>query len=108
MPIKFYRELKGSLGDSDVAPAMREYEDRFEAARAGRIATAISFASFRSSRVGRRFTHYFLKALEACRVAPRGTVSVTDNLGLCASALVEGGRLGVFTPMYFIHARKPG
>ncbi|MYK33771.1 MAG: hypothetical protein F4045_01265, partial [Chloroflexi bacterium] len=30
------------------------------------------------------------------------------TLNLCADAMAEAGRLGIFTPMYFIHARKPG
>ena len=29
------------------------------------------------------------------------------TLNLCAVAMAEAGRLGIFTPMYFIHARKP-
>ena len=71
------------------------------------VGSGISFASFRSSRVGRWVTHNTLRALEALRLAPKGTVRVSETLNLCASALAEAGRLGIFTPMYFIHARKP-
>ncbi|MDE0294320.1 MAG: sterol 24-C-methyltransferase family protein [Bryobacterales bacterium] len=69
--------------------------------------SGISFASFRSSRIGRSVTHGTLKVLEALRVVPQGSVRVADTLNLCATAMVEAGRLGIFTPMYFVHARKP-
>ena len=71
------------------------------------VGSGISFASFRSSRVGRWVTHNTLRALETLRLAPKGTVRVSETLNLCASAMAEAGRLGIFTPMYFIHARKP-
>ena len=70
--------------------------------------SGISFTSFRSSRVGRRVTHGSLRMLEAMRVVPQGSVRVAETLNLCAAAMVEAGRLAIFTPMYFIHARKPG
>ena len=71
------------------------------------VGSGISFASFRSSRVGRFVTHNTLRVLEALHLAPKGTVRVSETLNLCASAMAEAGRLGIFTPMYFIHARKP-
>ena len=71
------------------------------------VGSGISLASFRSSRIGRWVTNNTLKALEALRIAPQGTVAVSETLNLCAAAMVEAGRLGIFTPMYFIHARKP-
>lgn len=70
--------------------------------------SGFSLASFRSSRVGRKVTDSSLRALEALRLVPRGTLRVAQTLNLCADAMVEAGRLGIFTPMYFIHARKPG
>ena len=69
--------------------------------------SGLSFASFRSTRVGRWVTTRVLRLLEAAHVAPRGSVRVSDTLNLCAQAMVDAGRLGIFTPMYFIHARKP-
>ena len=69
--------------------------------------SGISFASFRNSRFGRWATTNTLRVLEALRIVPQGTVRVSETLNLCAAALVEAGRLGIFTPMYFIHARKP-
>ncbi len=66
-----------------------------------------SVAGIRSSRAGRRLTHGTLLLLEALRVVPKGTVRVSALLNLCAAALAESGRLGIFTPMYFALARKP-
>ena len=69
--------------------------------------SGISLATFRSSRVGRSVTGNTLRLLEALRIAPKGSVKVAETLNLCAVALVEAGRLGIFTPSYLIHARKP-
>ena len=71
------------------------------------IGTGLSVAAFRSSRIGRWVTHNSLRALEAIHIAPQGTVRVSETLNLCAIAMAEAGRLGIFTPMYFLHARKP-
>lgn len=66
-----------------------------------------SFAGFRSSKAGRMATHGTLQLLEALRIVPKGTVRVSGLLNLCAMAMVASGRLGIFTPMYFVYARKP-
>ena len=71
------------------------------------VGSGISFTSFRSSRIGRWVTHSTLRVLEALHIVPQGTVRVSKNLNLCAVAMVEAGRLGIFSPMYFLHARKP-
>ncbi len=70
------------------------------------VGSGLSLAAFRGSRIGRWTTHNTLKALESLRIAPQGTVRVSETLNLCATSLAEAGRLGIFTPMYFIHARK--
>lgn len=67
----------------------------------------VSVASFRSSKIGRWVTCNSLRALETLRIAPRGAAGAAAILELCAAAMVEAGRLGIFSPMYFIHARKP-
>jgi sterol 24-C-methyltransferase len=72
------------------------------------VGSGISFASFRSSKVGRSVTTNTLRALETLRIVPQGSVNVSQKLNLCAAAMAEAGRLGIFTPMYFLHARKPG
>ena len=72
------------------------------------VGSRFSLAGFRSSKVGRVVTHNSLKVLETLHIAPQGSVRVSGALNLCAVAMAEAGRLGIFTPMYFIHARKPG
>lgn len=66
-----------------------------------------SLASFRSSKAGRMTTHGTLQLLEVLGIVPRGTVRVSRLVNLCATAMVAAGRLGIFTPMYFLCARKP-
>ncbi len=71
------------------------------------VGSGLSFARLRSSAAGRRVTHGSLWLLERLGIVPRGTTQVSSLLNLCAAALAEAGRLGIFTPMYFVHARKP-
>ncbi len=71
------------------------------------VGSGLSIAHFRSSAVGRRLTHGSLWLLERLRVVPRGASHVAKLLNLAATAFCEAGRLGIFTPMYFILARKP-
>ena len=71
------------------------------------IGSGFSLAGFRRSRIGRWVTHNSLRVLESIHIAPQGTVRVSKTLNLCAMAMAEAGRLGIFTPMYFLHARKP-
>ena len=70
--------------------------------------SGLSPASFRSSKVGRGVTNSSLRVLERLRIVPRGSLRVAKTLNLCADAMIEAGKLGIFSPMYFIHARKPG
>ena len=70
------------------------------------VGSGDSLAAFRSSRIGRRGTHNSLRVLEALRIAPKGSVRVSETLNLYAVAMAEAGWLGIFTPMYFLHARK--
>lgn len=69
--------------------------------------TGRSLTSLRRSRIGRSITHNVLTALEAVRVVPRGSVEVHHTLNLCADAMVAAGRLGIFSPMYFLHGERP-
>lgn len=71
------------------------------------VGSGLSLASFRSSRIGRSVTTNTLRVLEALRIVPQGTVRVAETLNLCAAAMAQAGRLGIFTPMYLIRARKP-
>lgn len=70
------------------------------------VGSGVSLASFRSSRMGRAITHQSMRVLERLGIAPRGSVRVAENLNLCAAAMTEAGRLGIFSPMYFVLARK--
>ena len=69
--------------------------------------SGLSFASVRSSAAGRRITHGSLWLLEKLRIVPRGAAHVAAMLNVGAAAFAEAGCLGIFTPMYFILARKP-
>lgn len=71
------------------------------------VGSGLSLASFRSSSIGRFVNQTSLRALETLRIVPTGTVSVAKTLNISADSLAEAGRLGIVTPMYFFHARKP-
>lgn len=57
---------------------------------------------------GRSITNLFTGALEKVGIAPKGTQSVSSFLNAAADSLVAGGDAGIFTPMYFVLARKRG
>ncbi|KAL2838173.1 S-adenosyl-L-methionine-dependent methyltransferase [Aspergillus pseudoustus] len=59
------------------------------------------------SKLGRIVTHYMTRALEGAGIVPKGTQMVADSLDSTADSLVAGGKKGIFTPMYFMLARKP-
>ncbi|MYI67381.1 MAG: hypothetical protein F4103_00980 [Boseongicola sp. SB0673_bin_14] len=56
---------------------------------------------------GRVWVNLTLRAGEAARVFPKGSWAVSTLLNRAADALVEGGKSGIFTPMYFVLALKP-
>ncbi|KAG5252886.1 cycloartenol-C-24-methyltransferase [Salix suchowensis] len=62
----------------------------------------LSPSSFRVTAVGRFITRNMFLHL-----APDGSQRVQAFLEKAADAAVEGGRTGIFTPMYFFLARKP-
>jgi sterol 24-C-methyltransferase len=71
--------------------------------RGGRWYTA---SGFRASPFGRLVTHALVRSLEAAGVLEDGASEVSTLLRRTADALVRGGELGIFTPMYFTRARK--
>ena len=71
------------------------------------VGSGLSLARIRSSRTGRWATHRTLRALETLKIVPQGTLQVSRLLNLCGNAMAEAGRLGIFTPMYFVLGRKP-
>ena len=66
-----------------------------------------SLVNFRSTKQGRVVTERLVWMLETLRAVPRGAVQVARLLNMAASAFVEAGQLGIFTPMYFTLARRP-
>lgn len=69
--------------------------------------TRLSLTALRSSRAGRSATYWSLRALEVLRAVPRGTSGASRILNIGGAALAESGRLGIFTPLYFVLVRKP-
>jgi sterol 24-C-methyltransferase len=67
-----------------------------------------SLTGFKRTPPGRWLTNHLVRALEWARIAPRGSTAVSSFLNVGADALVRGGETGIFTPMFFFHARKPG
>jgi sterol 24-C-methyltransferase len=66
-----------------------------------------SITGFLHTAVGRWLTGRMVRILEYTKLAPTGTTSVHDMLERAASDLVAAGRAEVFSPMYFVLARKP-
>lgn len=66
-----------------------------------------SLDGFKHTAIGRASTHAFVRVLEALRIAPRGSTATSAFLQDAATALVQGGQSGIFTPMFYFHARKP-
>ena len=66
-----------------------------------------TLASWARSPAGRKLTAGMTRLFETLRIAPRGTSETARMLNVAADALVEGGELGIFTPSYLVHARKP-
>jgi sterol 24-C-methyltransferase len=64
-------------------------------------------SAIRLTRLGRTAFSTILRVLESVRMAPSGTAETAEELALAADNLVAGGRDGLFTPMYFMIAKKP-
>jgi sterol 24-C-methyltransferase len=65
------------------------------------------FTCFRMTRAGRFVTQTAVGLMEKVGLAPKGTQAIGHTLEVAADALVEGGKLGLFTPMYLAVAKKP-
>ena len=68
----------------------------------------LSFRSLPRTPIGRALTNLVLRVGEKLRVFPDGTVAVSSLLNRTADTLVESGKAGIFTPLFFFLARKPG
>lgn len=62
---------------------------------------------FKHSALGRFITHVMVSILEFLRIAPKGTTATSQLLNHAAEYLAIGGEMKIFTPMYFVLARKP-
>jgi len=67
-----------------------------------------SISSIPRTPAGRFLTNLTVRAAERVRLGPKGTAEVSRILNRGADSLVEGGVSGIFTPMFFFLARKPG
>ncbi len=68
----------------------------------------LSLMSIPRTPIGRALTNRVLRVGEKLRVFPDGTAAVSSLLNRTADALVESGKAGIFTPMFYFLARKPG
>ncbi|MFH2005599.1 MAG: methyltransferase domain-containing protein [bacterium] len=68
----------------------------------------LTLSGLHRTKPGRFASRTLVRLLEAARLAPRGASAVSAILELAADALVRGGELGIFTPLYLFSARKPG
>jgi sterol 24-C-methyltransferase len=66
----------------------------------------LSNTGLRRTRLGKLAVKALTRSLEAGKLAPKGTAEISDFLNIGADALVEGGELGIFTPMAFFLAEK--
>ena len=57
--------------------------------------------------MGRALINVTLRAGEALRLVPMGSVAVSSFLNATADAMIEGGQAGIFTPSFYFLARKP-
>ena len=60
-----------------------------------------SLSNLKCSKFGRNIITYLLKSLEKVGIVKKGTSIVQNFLSDTADHLVEGGKLGIFTPSYF-------
>lgn len=67
----------------------------------------ISLSSLARVPAGRAFTAMATRLIERLRILPAGTGEAAEFLNRAADALVEAGELGIFTPSFLVHARKP-
>ena len=67
----------------------------------------LSLTSLPRTPAGRPLTDLTPRIWEKLRLFPEGAAAVSTLLNTAADWLVEGGKAGVFTPMFFFLGRKP-
>ena len=60
----------------------------------------------RTAKLGRLAVIGLLKGLETFGLCPGGTAKAAETLEVAARSLVDGGRAGVFSPMFLMVGRK--
>ncbi|RGB34794.1 S-adenosyl-L-methionine-dependent methyltransferase [Rhizophagus diaphanus] len=65
------------------------------------------FSVFRMTHFGKFCTRALVGGLEKVGIAPAGSFQTQIVLETAGDCLVEGGKLGIFTPMYLMVGRKP-
>jgi len=71
------------------------------------LSPSFSIYGFMHTGFGRWVTGVMVNALEKIKIAPKGSTQAHQILKDTAIDLVEGGKMGIFSPMFFILARKP-
>lgn len=66
-----------------------------------------SLSGLRTTPIGRIVTNVMCRVFELLHIAPKGTYKATEILEEAADSLVQGGEAGIFTPAFFVKARKP-
>jgi len=65
-----------------------------------------TLANFKSTAAGRLCTSVLVRTMEFLHLAPQGSSATAAILEEAAVSLVNGGKLGIFTPMLFFKAQK--
>lgn len=65
------------------------------------------FTVFRMTPFGKFFTRAMVGGLEKIGIASAGTIQTQKVLETAQESLIEGGNLGLFTPMFLIVGKKP-
>lgn len=63
--------------------------------------------NFKATPLGRTATHSMLFCLEKLGLSPKGSTKVHSVLCKGADALIKGAKSEIFTPMFYVLARKP-
>ena len=91
----------------DHFDAVGGHEDPMEVPWYESLMGKMTLKGFRMTRSGRFCTHMLVTILEHLKIAPSGSIRVSQMLNSTADDLVEAGKLGIFSPDYFFMARKP-
>jgi len=71
------------------------------------LSPSFSIYGFMHTGFGRKVTGFLVNTLEKLKIAPQGSTEAHRILENTAFDLVEGGSKEIFSPMFFILARKP-